>query len=46
MLKHYEIEHPIQILAENLFNEDENSGVLFLKHDVISAMFEVQQEKS
>jgi len=46
MLKHYEIEHPIQILAENLFNEDKNSGVLFLKHDVISAMFEVQQEKS
>ena len=46
MLKHYEIEHPIQILAENLFNEDEDSGVLFLKHDVISAMFEIQQEKS
>tara|TARA_R110000868_G_scaffold38941_5_gene135983 strand:+ start:1072 stop:1482 length:411 start_codon:yes stop_codon:yes gene_type:complete len=46
MLKHYEIEHPIQILAENLFNEDKDSGVLFLKHDVISAMFEIQQEKS
>ncbi len=46
MLKHYGIEHPIQTLAENLFNHDENSGVLLLKHDVISAMFEVQQEKS
>jgi hypothetical protein len=46
MLKHYGIDHPMQILAENLFNHDENSGVLLLRNDVISSMFEVQQEKS
>jgi len=46
MLKHYGIDHPIQTLAENLFNHDENSGVLILRHDIISSMFEVQQEKS
>ena len=46
MLKHYGIDHPMQTLAENLFNHDEDSGVLLLRNDVISSMFEVQQEKS
>jgi hypothetical protein len=46
MLKHYDIDHPIQTLAENLFNQDENSGVLLLRHDIISSMFGIQQEKS
>lgn len=46
MLKHYDIDHPIQTLAENLFNQDENSGVLILRHDIISSMFGIQQEKS
>jgi len=46
ILKHYGIDHPMQTLAENLFNEDRDSGVLILRHDVISSMFEIQQEKS
>jgi hypothetical protein len=46
MLKHYGIDHPMQTLAENLFKEDPENGVLLFRNDVISAMFEIQQEKS
>jgi hypothetical protein len=45
MLKHYGIDHPFQIIAENIFSQ-ENNNVLLMKNDVISAMFEIQQEKS
>jgi hypothetical protein len=46
MLKHYGIDHPMQTLAENLFKEDTENSVLLFRNDVISAMFEIQQEKS
>jgi hypothetical protein len=46
MLKHYGIDHPMQKLSENLFKEDPENGVLLFRNDVISAMFEIQQEKS
>jgi hypothetical protein len=45
MLKHYGIDHPFQLIAENIFSQ-ENNNVLLMKNDVISAMFEIQQEKS
>lgn len=44
MLKHYGIAHPMQILSENLFQHDEKNDVLLFRNDIISSMFEIQQE--
>jgi len=46
MLRHYRIDHPFQLIAENVFSQEENNNVLNLRNDVILSMFEIQQEKS